>query len=169
MKNLRFVVALLAVVPAAALAQEGVATFRYTMGSAGGQSDGQSRVYFTKNAYRAEIQMNFASMRGDKQKRPATAESTYKTAMIMRASEPDKLYSVNDETRSYSVMDLAEIRKYAPRSEDTWKVKKFGSDRVAGVSCEKASLTSSNGAEMELCVAKRFPPVTGRRASGWEA
>lgn len=154
MKKLRLAAALVALLPAAAFAQEGIATYKYTINADGAKPTGTSRTYFSKNAYRMEMETDLSSMRKE---RPGAPKS-WKMVMIQRFSEPDKLYNIDDATRTYSVTDLKQLREDAPQSRDeTWTLKRLGSDRVAGLSCEKAVATSSKGSQVEVCIAKDFP------------
>jgi hypothetical protein len=137
-------------------AQEGIATFKYTVHAQSTAPSGESRVFFSPNAVRIEVQMNMGATSpnaGRDRSRPQAGgmPTTFKTTMIQKLSEPDKLYTINDERRTYSVMDLEDIRKSSP-SDTTYTVKRTGSDRVAGLSCEKALVTSSKGYEIEVCL-----------------
>jgi hypothetical protein len=148
--------AFLPLAPAIVFAQEGVATFKYTIHAQSAAPTGESRVFFSPNAMRIELQMNMGPSGPNAERDRARAQaggmpSTFKTTMIQKLSEPDKLYTINDERQTYSVMDLAEIRKSSP-SDTTYTVKRTGSDRVAGLSCDKALVTSSKGHEMEVCL-----------------
>ena len=155
MKKLRFAAALLALLPARAFAQEGIATYKYTMNVEGAKPMGTSRTYFSKNAYRMEMETDLSSMQKG---RSAAVPKSWKMVTIQKFSEPDKLYNIDDATKTYSVTDLKQLREDAPQSsQDTWTLKRLGSDRVAGVSCEKALATSSKGNQVEVCIAKDFP------------
>jgi hypothetical protein len=141
--------ACLLLVPAALCAQEGVATFNFTFHGKEGAPDGQTVVYFSPNAYRAEMQMTMGgrteARRG--QKTPATLHMK----MIQKFSEPDRIYSINDENRTYSITDLAS-QGDPTRSHESYTVRKLGTMRIAGLSCQNALVTSSTGSEMEVCV-----------------
>jgi hypothetical protein len=156
-------------VTAAALAQEGVATYKYTVQGESAAPRGESRVYFSPTAMRIEMQMNMSSGPNDARDR-ARAQAggmptTFKSTMIQKASEPDKLYTLNDERQTYSVMDLAEMRRQNPAPATTYTVKRTGSDSVAGLSCDKALVTSSTGSEIEVCVTNQIAAPT----SSWIA
>lgn len=161
MKLSRSMPGLFLLLSSAALAQEGVATFQYTVHAQSAAPTGQSRVFFSPTAMRIEMQMNMGGTGSDAGRDRSRAQAggvptTFKTTMIQKVSEPDKLYTLNDERQTYSVMDLAEIRKSNPAPETTYTVKRTGSDRVAGLACEKALVTSSRGNEIEVCVTKEI-------------
>jgi hypothetical protein len=154
MKIARFLAASILAAPAVLIAQEGVATYKYTVQARSAAPSGESRVFFSPRAMRIEMQMNMGSGTNEGRARAQAGgvPSTFKTTMIQKASDPDKLYTLNDERQTYSVMDLAEMRKENPAQDTTYTVKRIGSDRVAGLSCEKALVTSSKGNEIEVCV-----------------
>ena len=162
MKTSRLALAvLLALSASAALAQnEGVASFDVTM-HAGEKStpNGHSRISFSRSAVRMEVEMDLASGGAGRPGRtPKESPQTMRMTMIQKLSDPDHLYLVNDERKTYSVMDLAKMREQSPpRSDETWTVKRLGRDSVAGNSCEKALLTSSKGGQVEVCVATDLP------------
>jgi hypothetical protein len=136
---------------------EGVADFRVTMtGEKGKSVPSTGRVYVTKNAYRTEWETQFdASTRAPKAGEEAAVPRRFKMTMFGKVAEPDKLYMINDENKTYSVMDLKKIREEARSvSKETYTVQKLGTDTVAGVSCQKGLVTSSSGNEFEVCVSK---------------
>lgn len=136
---------------------EGVADFRVTMtGEKGKAVPSTGKIYVAKNAYRTEWETKFdAGTRAPKQGEAAAAPRSLKMTMLGRLAEPDKIYMINDERKSYSVMDLKKIREEARNvSKETYTVRKLGSDTVAGVSCQKGLVTSSAGNEFEVCVSK---------------
>jgi hypothetical protein len=127
-------------VSSAALAQEGVATYKHTFPVFPGTT-GDSRVFFSPKAIRIEAQMIVPSV-------PAP----FKTTMIQRPSEPDKLYMINDVSRSAIGSDLVAAR------DPGYTVKRQGSDRVAGVPCDKAVATSPPPWKnsIEVCISNEF-------------
>jgi len=150
--RLRVAVVCLALAPGALAAQEGVATYKYILRENSAAPDGQSRVYFSPTGARVEMQLNM-SQTSEKRRSQGGAPTTIKMTTISKVSEPDRLYSVNDENKTYSVTDLAKIRE-GNREMDrvTYTVQRQGSDRVAGIACEKALVTSSKGDQIEVCV-----------------
>ena len=78
--------------------------------------------------------------------------------MLAALPNPDKVYLVNDENKTYSVWDVKSASNPAPASKDTYKVEKLGNDRVAGYACQNARVTSSKGNDFDVCVTKEFGP-----------
>jgi hypothetical protein len=149
MKSARILFALSLAVPAIAAADEGVATFKYNFQGKESGPDGQAVIWFSPNAYVSEMQM---SMRGGPNTRSGQGmPQAFKMKMLQKFSEPDKIYSINDEARTYSVMDLSKNRDSAMEKE-TYTVKKLGTMQIAGLSCQNALVTSSKGSQMEVCV-----------------
>jgi hypothetical protein len=149
---------LLLLASATASAQfEGVADFRVTMfGEKGKSVPSTGKVFVTRNGYRSEWETQFdASTRAPKSAEEKAVPRRVKMTMFGRAAEPDKLYMINDENKTYSVMDLKKIREEARNaSKETYTVQKLGTDTVAGISCQQGLVTSSRGNEFEVCVSK---------------
>ena len=165
MRAARFAAALVALLPAlsgTALAQsEGVAEFKGTMHPGSGQSaPSTATVYFKKGvAFRSELDMSLAGVAGRESGAARGAmPSHYKMAMIQKLSDPDHIVTLNDERKTYSIMDLKKIREDANMPRSTYTVQKLGKDTVAGFSCEKALVTSSSGTQMELCISTEIFP-----------
>ena len=144
-----------------ALAQfEGVAEFKSTVQTDQGNAVvGNSKVFLTKSAYRAETEMDFSAMiQGRKGGERAGAPASLKMTMISKLADPDHLYLINDRNKTYSVMDLTKMREEMknkdPKLNETFTVQKLGGDTVAGLSCQKALLTSSKGTQIEVCMTK---------------
>lgn len=136
---------------------EGVADFRVTMtGEKGKSVPSTGKIFVSPNAYRTEWETHFdGANRAPKQGEDAAAPRSFKMTMFGRGAEPDKIYMLNDERKTYSVMDLKKIREEARNvSKETYTVEKLGTDKVAGVSCQKGLVTSSTGNEFEVCVSK---------------
>ncbi len=153
--------ACLALAAVSALGQtEGIAEFKSTMNTEAGKAViGTSKIYLTKGAYRAESQIDYAPIvqgRKDSDK----AAPTFRMTMIAKLSDPDKLYMIDDPGKTYSVMDLKKMREMGEsqrkdaKDRETYTVQKLGRDTVAGLSCEKALLTSSTGSEIEVCMTR---------------
>ncbi len=80
-----------------------------------------------------------------------------KMTMVGKKSDPDHLYMVNDENKTYSVMDLKKIREDSKTLEkQTYTVQKLGTDTVAGITCQKAAVTSSKGDVFDVCASKEW-------------
>ncbi len=157
----RLLFACLFLAPGFVLAQnEGVATFRLTTHSST-TPDGRYSISFSRSALRMEMQMD-AAAGGRPNKGGSKTPSAGKATMIQKLAEPDILYMVSDEQKTYWVIDLAKLREQSGKqAEDAWTIKRLGRDSVAGYACEKALLTSSKGAskgaEIEVCVAADLP------------
>ncbi len=160
MKAARIAVAVFFVLSAPAFAQsEGVAEFQITMVGAAVQAkpmQSHGKVSMKKDAYRMDLEMNLRQAAAGRTDRSGgTMPDHFTMTMMQKLSEPDRLYSINDERRTYSVIDLKKLREDAAGMQhETYTVKKTGHDTVAGLSCEKALLTSSSGHEIELCVTR---------------
>lgn len=153
MKRTLFLFAALAAMAAAGAAAsfEGVAEFKITMNQGKGQStDGSAKMYLTKNAYRSEMQIGIGAA-GAKGATPQSIRMT----MFAKLSNPETIYMINDESKTYSIWDAKETRTDAP-TRDTYTVKRLGTDTVAGLACQKALVTSSKGTEFEVCVTKEL-------------
>ena len=90
---------------AIALAQfEGVASFKMTAGSGPDMSaQGTGKIFLSPAGYRVEWAMDLSSMKQGREgsKAPATMAMT----MLARKAEPAKVYMLNDEKKTYSVVD----------------------------------------------------------------
>jgi uncharacterized protein DUF4412 len=149
----RIAATLLFAAAATASAQfEGVADFKITTNTGEKQSvSGTGKMYVAPRAYRSEfeMQMSGAGSKG--------APRAMKMTMFTKLAEPDNLYMLNDENKTYSVWDLSKSREEAKNaSQETYTVKRLGKDTVAGLSCQSALLTSSKGDEIEACVSREF-------------
>jgi hypothetical protein len=144
---------------AAALAQfEGVADFKITTDTGKGESvPGTGKIFVTRAAYRMEMDTDVSKISRRKSSRAADAPQHVKMTMFGRVSEPDKLTMIDDANRTYSVWDLKKMRgemKDAPKT--TFTLTKDGTATVAGLSCQKAQLTSSSDLVIDVCVARDF-------------
>jgi hypothetical protein len=151
--------AVLAILPAAVVAAaqfEGVATYKITTSGGRGKTvEGTSKIFVAKTAYRMEMETDLGGALGQRKSAGGGAPGHMKMTMIGKVSEPDKMIMVNDQDRTYSIWDLKKMRgEAAPPQAPTYTVKKLGSDKVAGIACEKALLTGSNGSEIQVCMAK---------------
>ncbi len=77
--------------------------------------------------------------------------------MIVNAKEPKRFYVVDEGSKSFMSFDTTEMEKQTPTDERKYFVEKQGSDKVAGLKCEKA-LVREEGKEnegyVEYCIAK---------------
>jgi hypothetical protein len=128
---------------------EGEAEFQITTRrEKGAPLQGTAHMYVSPAGFRMEYAMNAGG------KGPAI-----KMTMLATLPNPEKVYLVNDENKTYSVMDTKQARedmKSTPKED--YKVEKLGTDKVAGYSCQSARVTSSKGSDFEICVTKELGP-----------
>ena len=75
--------------------------------------------------------------------------------MLLKFSNPDVVYMLNDATKTYveiNVKDIGDTAKNRPDKEYT--VKKLGKEKVAGYVCEHLLLTANDGRETEVWTTK---------------
>jgi len=172
-KTFQVALLLLFAVSAGALAQsEGIAEFKGSTSIPSGQSiPSHSRVSFSGASARVDVDVDMSAVAGG-----GGSPVAYKMTIIQKASEPDRMYMLNEAQKTYSVTHVDKTSENP--SPETFTVKKGGSDRVAGFACEKAVVTSSSGSETELCVTKQLVASTAwltamnRRTGGsglWKA
>jgi Domain of unknown function (DUF4412) len=157
MKTAAAVLAAFVAGSSAALAQwEGVADFKVTTNTSKGESiPGTGKIFVTTGAYRMEWESDVSAVhRG---RHAAATPVRLKMTLFGKASDPDHLTMIDDTNKTYSVWDVKKARddwKGAPK--ETYTVQKLGSDTVAGLSCQKASLTASSGTVIDVCLARDF-------------
>jgi hypothetical protein len=120
---------------------EGYIEMNMTMKEGSGTMKGQISSVGT----RAEVAARVAQM-GDM---PVTM------TMIMKFSNPDVVYMLNDATKTYvefNVKDIGDADKNRPDKEYT--VKKLGKEKVAGYVCEHLLLTAKDSTETEVWTTK---------------
>ncbi len=137
------------VVAGPALGQfQGVLEFKVT----GKEMNGTGKSWVSKKGTRGEMEMTATSARAQ-----GHGAGTMKMTVIQRFAEPHKVYMVNDATKSYSVIDTEKMRGQAPKRDDeTYTVKKLGTDAVAGYSCQNVLVTASSGNKFEVCAAREL-------------
>jgi hypothetical protein len=153
---------------------EGIAEFRGSTTVGSGQSiPSRSRVSFSGASARVDVDVDMSAVTGGE---GGGSPVAYKMTIIQKASEPDRMYILNEAQKTYSVTQLDKTSDNA--SHETFTVKKTGADRVAGFPCEKAQVTSSSGSQSDLCVTKQLAASTAwlnamnRRTGGsglWKA
>src|SRR5437660_7658611 len=97
------------------------------------------RVLVRGGTSRIEVEMN---LKGSASRRPAGnpgIPTSARLVMITKSSEPKKLYILNDQRRSFAVLDASTARQ--SRKGDAIDTKKLGRDTVRGLLCEKALVT----------------------------
>ncbi|HKD18991.1 MAG TPA: DUF4412 domain-containing protein [Thermoanaerobaculia bacterium] len=170
----------LAAAPPARAQFEGMAEMKITTNTGkGGSIPASGRVFVTKTAYRMEWEMDLSRFSRGKNAGASAAPQHVKTVLFGKLADPDHLTMLDDAHKTYSVWDLKKTRSEGGElPKQTYTVQKLGSDTVAGFSCQKAQLTSSNGNVIDVCVSKDFAgssdwlAVLGRRqkeGSGWAA
>lgn len=156
MKTAALAVCLSVAGAASALAQfEGTADFKVTTITGKGEVvPGTGTISSSKDAYRMEWQTDISKIAKGRGTRPADGPQQIKMTMIGKASAPDKLYLVDDAHKTYSVWDLKKARGEASAdTSTTYTVTRLGPDKVAGLTCQRAELTSSRGTVIDVCVA----------------
>lgn len=147
---------------------EGIAEFKGTINAGQGRTISTTgKVYFVKAvAYRSEWETDMSNLLKGRYMPGGGIPARHKTITIQKLSEPDRVISLDEERKTYRITDLKNLRgEVAPgASSKTYTVKKLGRDTVAGLACEKATVTSSDGTQSELCVATEMIP-----SSAWGA
>ena len=123
---------------------EGEITMKLTMR----EGSGTGHAYISKAGARSELDIQASKM-------------PFRMTTLMKFSNPDVMYMINDKTKTYAEMDLAKMRDQASKmrgekAKETWTVKKLGKETVNGYSCEHVLLAHGDDAksEMELWTSK---------------
>ena len=124
-------------VAAPAVAQfEGELTMKLTMK----EGNGTGRTYVSNAGARSELDIQ-------------TAQMPFKMTTLMKASNPDVMYMINDQQKSYAEVDLKKVKeqtaKNREKTKETWSVKKLGKETVNGYSCEHVLVTRAEDAKAE--------------------
>jgi hypothetical protein len=160
----RLSLAVLLVLPLSAVAQwEGVLDMKIT----GQEVNGSSKAFIGKAGARMQIEMTNAQQK-------EMLGGGMKMVVLSRTAEPDISYMINDAQKSYARIDVKEMQKSLPKSEQEkkWTVKRLGAGSVAGFACEKALVAQEGGtSENEVCISKEIlGPASmfssGRRGAG---
>ncbi len=157
MKRTFVLAAALSLASAIASAQfEGVANFKMTAGSGADMSaQGNGKIFLSPAGYRVEWAMDLSSMKKGREGAKA-APATMLMTMLARKADPGKVYMLNDEKKTYSVVDAKAVDERGKTPKEAFTVKKLGTETVAGLSCQNVLLTSSKGTEFEVCAAKEL-------------
>lgn len=67
---------------------------------------------------------------------------------LWRRAEPDRTYLLDDDKKTYTVIEVSKNREPGPE----YTVRRLGKDRVAGLPCEKVAIRRGEGRESEICV-----------------
>jgi hypothetical protein len=141
---------------AAAFAQsEGIADYKIS----GDESmNGTGRLYFSKTGYRVEWNM---VLTGDAARQRGRAPKDMKMTMFGKVAEPDVVYTINDDTKTWSSFNTKDAQAEAAKSNTKYTVEKLGTDKVAGFTCQNARIKSSTGGTMEVCATKELAAPAG--------
>jgi hypothetical protein len=94
---------------------------------------------------RTEVEARVAQMGG----MPVTM------TMLMKFSNPDVVYMLNDATKTYVEINVKDLGNAAKnRAGREYTVKKMGKEQVAGYVCEHLLLTANDGRETEVWTTK---------------
>jgi Domain of unknown function (DUF4412) len=139
--------------PSFAWAQfEGEADFKITSRrEKGSPMEGTARMLISSPGFRMEWVMGTGAS-GRK------APQQIKMTMLAKLPNPDKVYLVNDENKTYSVWDTKAMADDAKSPRDTYKVEKLGTATVGGYTCQNARVTSQKGNDFDVCVTREFGP-----------
>lgn len=157
MRMHRLAAAILLALPTSLLAQsEGIGEFKGQTTVGPGQTmPSQAKIYTARPGVRVEMQIDTQNAARSREARGAVPAQV-RMLMITRVSEPDRVYFVNEEAKTYSVLGSKETSKTSGGRK--YSVRKLGRDTVAGFSCEKASLTSDDGSRTDLCITRDLVP-----------
>ena len=105
------------------------------------EGSGTGKAYVSRAGTRSELDIQ-------------TAQAPFKMTTLMKASNPDVMYMINDEQKSYAEVDLKKVKEQAAKyrgdkPKETWSVKKLGAEKVNGYSCEHAVVTKAEDAKSE--------------------
>ena len=110
-----------------------------------GDMNGTARTWVSKTGMRSETELTVPEAR------QAVAGKSVRSTIIMKASEPNRTYFLDENRKTYHVI------QHTPGEhgggDDAYTAKKVGKDTVAGFSCDKVVLTTPSGTDSELCVA----------------
>lgn len=106
---------------------------------------GTGRMYVSKVGARTTMELK-------------TAKMPMKMTTLMKFANPDVMYMINDESRTYSEMNLKETRESVAKmrtEKEPYTVKVLGSERVLGYSTKHVLLSRpSERSEMEIWTTK---------------
>jgi len=136
---------------------EGVADFKITMKGEDRQAvTGTGKTYVGKGGWRSQWEMDLSHLSRDRRDGSAAAPQRFKMTMLGKRSDLDHFYMINDDNKTYTVTDLKKLREDTKdlSTKQTYTVQRLGGDTVAGLSCQKASATSSRGEVFEVCISR---------------
>lgn len=112
---------------------EGVLHMKYTTP----QGTGAAKTYISKEGMRNDMEMPMGGR-------------TMKMSVIVQRAKPDIVTMLNDEQKTYSEMNVKEMREHAAKTEQSYTVKDLGKETLLGYSCRHILITHSRGGESEL-------------------
>lgn len=99
---------------------------------------GHVMVYISKAGMRSEIDMQ-------------AHDTPMKMVMLMKSSNKDVAYNIDEKTKTYGELDLAKSRERAKgMAPHKYTAKKLGKEKVAGYDCVHALVTDDKGGESEV-------------------
>jgi len=110
-----------------------------------GEMSGTGRTWISRAGFRSEMEMQVPEAH-----RAEAGRSQMRMVTIVKAAEPNRVYLVNDDQKSYQVIEHKPGEHVADDAKYT--VKKLGRGTVAGFSCENVSVTSAHGQAFEMCI-----------------
>ncbi len=142
MQIVRWIVLLLLLVARPAFAGfEGYIEMKMTMKNGSGTMKGYISAVGTRTAVEARA--------------PQTGGLPFQTTMVLKFSNPDVVYLLNDTAKTYSEINIKEAGDTGKnRPDKEYTVKKLGKETVAGYACEHLLLTARDGAETEVWTTK---------------
>jgi hypothetical protein len=111
------------------------------------EGNGTGKAFVSKAGARSELDIQ-------------TAQTPFKMTTLMKTAEPDVMYMINDQQKSYAVMDLRKMKeqaaKYHEKTKETWSVKRLGTEKVNGYTAEHVlvSRAEDSKTEQELWTSK---------------
>jgi hypothetical protein len=104
-------------------------------------TNGTMKLYVSKRGVRNEMDMKAGK---------GKESMNVRMVMLSRSDKPGLAYRINDETRTYSEVDLNAARPGAAAAEPKFTVKKLGRQKAAGYDCEHVLVTGERGEQTEL-------------------
>jgi hypothetical protein len=116
---------------------EGEITMKMTMR----EGTGMGKAYLSKAGVRSELDIQGARM-------------PMKMTTLVKASNPDLVYLINDTQKSYAEMDSRktreELEKTRGKNRESWTVKKLGRETVNGYACEHVLVMHGDDVKSEM-------------------
>jgi Spy/CpxP family protein refolding chaperone len=133
------VAALLAVLaaPVAGAEFEGMLETKISVQGSGVASGGTSRIWVSRLGMRMEMEIG------------AGGQGMKMTTLVLR-SKPGLAYMVNDARKTYSEVDTTNSPEASRTEEETYSVRKLGSERIAGFDCTHVLVKGNKGSEFEI-------------------